>query len=281
MSRSRTEKLKIRISSTPLRGPTGVQGLPGQVGLGQSGQAGPASGEDPAVRAANAASFPRPSPRGTGRSLVHGCGLYHEEMAALDDAAFAARTGAIFAGRRADLAGLAEADLARQSWTPVGPRSYGGFLEIRIFDFWVHERDISTPLGWPSDDGGPRAEIALGQVEASIGYIVGKKIGLPDGASIVFHLTGPVTRDLAVVVDGRARAVDHVERPDVELTTSTVTFIAAGSGPDRPATADRRLPRHLDRERPARRVRRAQPEVHHLHRPAQRELFPGCAYRRG
>jgi hypothetical protein len=103
-------------------------------------------------------------------------------------------------------------------------------LEMRIFDFWVHERDISTPLGWPSDDAGPRAEIALGQVEASIGYIVGKKIGLPHGASIVFHLTGPVTRDLAAVVDGRARAVDHVEHPDVELTTDTVTFIQLAAG---------------------------------------------------
>jgi uncharacterized protein (TIGR03083 family) len=157
-------------------------------------------------------------------------GPYYDEMAVLDDAAFAARVGEIFASRRADLAGLAEADLARESWTPVGPHSYGEFLEIRIFDFWVHERDISTPLGLPSNDAGPCTEIALHQVETSIGYIVGKKIGLPDGASIVFHLTGPVTRDLAVVVDGRARAVDRVEHADVELTTDTVTFIQLAAG---------------------------------------------------
>jgi len=157
-------------------------------------------------------------------------GPYHEEMAALDDAAFAARVGEIFAGRRADLARLTEPDLARPSWTPIGPRGYGEFLKIRIFDFWVHERDISTPLGWPCDDAGPRAEIALGQVTDSIGYIVGKKIGLPDRASIVFHLTGPAGRDLPVVVDGRAKAVDHVEHPDVELTTDTVTFIQLAAG---------------------------------------------------
>jgi hypothetical protein len=151
-------------------------------------------------------------------------------MAALDDAAFAARVGEIFASRRADLAGLTETDLARQSWTPIGPRSYGGFLEMRIFDFWVHERDIAAPLGWPSDDSGSAAEIALAQVEGSLGYIVGKKIGLPDGASIVFHLTGPVKRDLAVVVDGRARAVDHVDDPDVELTMDAVTFVQLAAG---------------------------------------------------
>jgi uncharacterized protein (TIGR03083 family) len=157
-------------------------------------------------------------------------GPYEEEMAALDNAAFTTRIGQIFANRRADLAGLTEADLTRPSWTPVGTRSYGSFLEIRIFDFWVHERDISTPLGWPSDDAGHRAEISLGQVEGSIGYIVGKKIGLPDGASMVFHLTGPVSRDLSVVVDGRAKAVDHVEDPDVELTTDMVTFIQLAAG---------------------------------------------------
>ena len=67
-------------------------------------------------------------------------------------------------------------------------------------------------------------------MEGSIGYIVGKKIGLPDGASIVFHLTGPVKRDLPVVVDGRARAVDHVDHPDVELTTDTVTFVQLAAG---------------------------------------------------
>lgn len=157
-------------------------------------------------------------------------GPYQEQVARLDDKAFAARIGEIFADRRADLARLKDADLARPSWTPVGPRSYGGFLEIRIFDFWVHERDITTPLGWWSHDAGPRAEIALGQVASSIGYIVGKKVGLPDGASIVFHLTGPVARDLAVVVDGRAKAVGQVDQPDVELTTDTVTFIQLAGG---------------------------------------------------
>ena len=157
---------------------------------------------------------------------------YQEQAAALPNAAFAALIGEIFAARRTDLAALTEDDLSRPSWTPIGPRSYGGFLEIRIFDFWVHERDITTPLGLASDDSGPRAEIALGQVESSIGYIVGKKIGLPDGSSIVFRLTGPVRRDLAVVVDGRAKAVPAaaVARPDVELTTDTLTFIQLASG---------------------------------------------------
>ena len=157
-------------------------------------------------------------------------GPYHEHAASLGNKALAARIAEIFAGRRADVAGLREDDLARPSWTPIGAKTYGGFLEIRIFDFWVHERDITTPLGWNCDDAGPRAEISLGQVESSIGYIVGKKIGLPDGTSIVFHLTGPIKRDISVLVDGRAKRVDSVSNPTVELTTDTLTFVQLAAG---------------------------------------------------
>ncbi len=155
---------------------------------------------------------------------------YRADVAVLDDKAFADRITAIFTGRRGDLAKLTDADLVLPSWTPIGTRTYGGFLEIRIFDFWVHERDITTPLSWPTDDAGPRAEIALGQVESSIGYIVGKKVGLPDGTSIVFHLTGPTPRDISVAVDGRARKVDSVAHPTVELTTDSTTFIQLAAG---------------------------------------------------
>jgi uncharacterized protein (TIGR03083 family) len=157
-------------------------------------------------------------------------GPYFEEAAALDDMAFATRIADIFAARRADLSGLQTHDLDRPSWTPIGPRSYGGFLEIRIFDFWVHERDITTPLGWPSDDAGARAEIALGQVESSIGYIVGKKVGLPDGKSVTFSLTGPIARELHVAVEGRAKQVEHLDNPDVTLSTDSTTFIQLACG---------------------------------------------------
>jgi uncharacterized protein (TIGR03083 family) len=155
---------------------------------------------------------------------------FGEQTADLDDAAFAARVAEVFGQRRADLAALTEDDLGRPSWTPVGPRTYGEFMEIRVFDFWVHERDITTPLGLATDDGDARAEIALAEVQRSLGYIVGKKVGLPDGSSIVFRLTGPLRRDLYVAVDGRARVVDSIERPDVELSTDSLTFVELACG---------------------------------------------------
>jgi uncharacterized protein (TIGR03083 family) len=155
---------------------------------------------------------------------------FTEQTAGLDDGSFASRVRQVFSDRRRDLAGLTALDLERPSWTPVGPRSYGRFLAIRVFDFWVHERDISCPLGISTADGDERAALALAEVEGSLGYIVGKKVGMPDGSGIVFRLTGPVERLLAVTVDGRAKLVDHLDRPDVELTTDSVTFIQLASG---------------------------------------------------
>jgi uncharacterized protein (TIGR03083 family) len=155
---------------------------------------------------------------------------FTQQTAGLGDADFAARVAETFGQRRADLAALSEQDLGRPSWTPVGPASYGSFLAVRVFDFWVHERDITTPLGLPTDDGDARAEIALAEVERSLGYIAGKKIGMPDGSSIVFRLTGPLRRDLYVTVDGRAKVVSHIDRPDVELSTDSVTFVQLACG---------------------------------------------------
>jgi uncharacterized protein (TIGR03083 family) len=164
-----------------------------------------------------------PPPFGLASSFV-------KEVAELDSSAFMEQVRDVFDRRRQDLSILGSADLARPSWTPVGPGTYGRFMEIRVFDFWVHERDVTTPLGRPTDDTGARAEIALAEVEGSLGYIVGKKVGLSDGQGIVFHLSGPLERDIAVAVDGRAKVVDTVTSPDVEIWTDTRTFIQLACG---------------------------------------------------
>lgn len=148
----------------------------------------------------------------------------------VDGTSYVDKVRAVYDRRRRDLATLSEEDLERRAWTPVGPGTYGRFLAIRVFDFWVHERDITIPLGRPTDHTGIAAEIALAEVASSIGYIVGKKVGLPDGKSITFHLTGPIVRDLNVAVDGRAKQVDHLANPDVTLTTDSTTFIQLACG---------------------------------------------------
>ena len=82
--------------------------------------------------------------------------------------------------------------------TPVGPQAYGNFLQIRVFDLWVHNRDIAIPLGVELPDGGPTAEQALNEVHRSMGYIAGKKIGLEDGMSMTVEVTGGAPRTMHV-----------------------------------------------------------------------------------
>ena len=53
---------------------------------------------------------------------------------------------------------------------------------------------------------------------------------------VTFDLTGPVTRTLHVRVDGKATAVDHLDDPDVVVTTDSTTFIQLASGRIDPQT---------------------------------------------
>jgi uncharacterized protein (TIGR03083 family) len=158
-------------------------------------------------------------------------GPYLGEVAALDRDAFAARMGEITGSRLAHLRSLDPAAVDAPSFTPAGVGTYGRFLQVRVFDLWVHARDVAIPLGErPPEPSGFAAEAALREVDDSIGYIVGKRIGLPDGKSIVFHVGGGVQRDIAVSVDGRAARVDALDSPDVEVTADVETFVMLAAG---------------------------------------------------
>lgn len=152
------------------------------------------------------------------------------EVADLEPGALADRVADVTTSRLRHLRSLDPSVVDAPSITPIGIRTYGDFLRIRVFDLWVHARDIAIPLGTRLDDGGIAAEVALDEVAGSMGYIVGKKVGLPDGRSILFHVAGGVERDVAVVVDGRARTVEDVESPDVEVHADVETLILLAAG---------------------------------------------------
>jgi uncharacterized protein (TIGR03083 family) len=159
-----------------------------------------------------------------------GVGPVHKELAALAPADLLARFRDIVGQRRAGLAAMTDDDFATPGPTPVGPAPYGRFMDIRMFDNWVHERDIRVPLGIPGDDTGPTAEKSLDEVHNSLGYIVGKKVGLADGKSIAFDITGPVTRRMYVRVDGRAAVVNELPNPDATVITDSLTFMLLACG---------------------------------------------------
>ena len=142
----------------------------------------------------------------------------------------------VLASRRTELLAADAGLFDEVSWTPVGVQTYGRFMAIRNFDFWVHEQDIRVPLGRRGHTSGPAAELALDEVRRSFGYIVGKRAAVPDGASVLVELHGPIEAQLAAVVDGRARVVDNLEHPDAIVRTDFLTFMLLACGRIDPET---------------------------------------------
>ena len=160
----------------------------------------------------------------------HEVGEWIEQVASLSDGELLERYREVIAARREELAAMSDDDFDLPCMTPVGPGTYGRFMDVRVFDFWVHEQDIRVPLGLLGHEDGSAAETAIHEVERSLGYIVGRKIGLPDGKSITIDLTGPIDRMFHVVVDGRAAQVDAIVAPDVTLRTDSTTFALLACG---------------------------------------------------
>ena len=137
----------------------------------------------------------------------------------------------ITATRLAQLEAMTPEEYEAPSWTPVGPGTYARFMEVRVFDSWMHEQDIRWAVGIPGNESGPVAEQSLSEVVGSLGYIVGKRAGMPDGSTVRIRLTGPIERDLHVVVDGRARVVDQLPgQPSVSITLPFALFMRLTGG---------------------------------------------------
>jgi uncharacterized protein (TIGR03083 family) len=132
------------------------------------------------------------------------------------------RFRSITVDRRKRLTDMSVDDWNAPTLTPVGPESYGRFMRVRLFDCWMHEQDIRDGLGRPSSDAelsGLAGRLALDEIAATMGYVVGKLGKAPDGSRVAIELTGPLTRTIRVDVDGRAQVVDDFGGSD---PTSTI-----------------------------------------------------------
>ncbi len=146
------------------------------------------------------------------------------------------RLRTVLSFRRSELLAVDTSLFDEVSWTPVGVQTYGRFMAIRNFDFWVHEQDIRVPLRRPGHTGGRAAELALDEVRRSFGYIVGKRAAIPDGSSVLVELHGPIEGQLGAVVEGRARVVDDLDHPDATVRTDSLTFMLLACGRIDPET---------------------------------------------
>ncbi len=148
---------------------------------------------------------------------------------------------ALVAGeRKAALAAMSEADFDAESFTPAGQDTYGRFMQIRVFDCWIHEQDCRGPLGLPGHEAGPAVEVALDEMTTAMGFVVGKKAGATESQSVRLVLTGDAQRTIDVRVDGRATVVDDLDDPTTTITMPTTLWFryAAGRRPGDPSHAD-------------------------------------------
>jgi uncharacterized protein (TIGR03083 family) len=145
---------------------------------------------------------------------------------------------AITAKRLASLRAMSVPDFYAPSWTPAGPGTYARFMQIRVFDCWMHEQDIRSAVGRPGNESGAAAERSLDEVVGALGYIIGKRGRAPDGSSVLIRLTGPIERELRVIVEGRARVTDTLDGdPTATITLSSSLFLRLAGGREDPETA--------------------------------------------
>jgi len=136
-------------------------------------------------------------------------------------------------GRRlAALDAMTQADFDAPSWTPAGPdETYGRFMRIRHFDCFLHEHDIRAALGLEDRPDPAQLGFALDEVVTGLGFVVGKRAGLPAGTRVRITLTGPAARELFVAVEERAQMVDALPAPPtVELQLPGVLFLRLSGG---------------------------------------------------
>jgi uncharacterized protein (TIGR03083 family) len=135
------------------------------------------------------------------------------------------------ARRIPQLRAMTDDELKEITESPLGAMTQRDFLEVRVFDSWMHEQDIRRAVGRSGHLQGPVVDIALDRIRMALGYVVGKKAGAPDGSTVVFSVPDGPTIDIAVRVDGRAQVVDDVPAtPTVRITLPFETFVALGGG---------------------------------------------------
>ncbi|HWE57318.1 MAG TPA: maleylpyruvate isomerase family mycothiol-dependent enzyme [Acidimicrobiales bacterium] len=145
----------------------------------------------------------------------------------------------VIGARKEALAAMTEDDFSAPSWTPVGQADYRRFMQIRVFDCWVHEQDIRDGIGRVGHESGPAAEQAVDEIARAAGYLVGKKAGVPAGSGVSIVLTGPVERHINVEVGERAKVVDALSTdPTATITLSSTAFTRLACGRIDPAQVE-------------------------------------------
>ena len=146
---------------------------------------------------------------------------------------------AVTAERRDALANMSDDRWNEITATPTGPDTYGRFMRVRVFDCWMHQHDIRDAIGQRAADAeltAAASRLALDEMTASMGFVVGKLGRAPEGSRVAIELTGPLQRTINVDVRGRARVVDEFDAdPTSTITLDGLLFTRLAGGRTTPA----------------------------------------------
>jgi len=132
----------------------------------------------------------------------------------------------------ARLRALSDEEWDQVGWSPEGERPQHRFQETRVLDSWIHLQDVRDALLQPEDDHGAGEEIVINRFESSLPYVVGKKMGSPDGTTLQVNLSGRLARTILLEMrNGRAGAVGSIATPaTLEVTTPVALFWRRSAG---------------------------------------------------
>lgn len=134
----------------------------------------------------------------------------------------------VAAERSAQMRAMTADDLAQEIPTPAGTGTVADMLTLRVMDTWSHEQDIRRALGRPGHERGPAVDESVGYWSQFLPFVVGKKAGAPDGASVRFQVG---EQRVDVVVDGRAKLVAALDGdPTTTIAMPATTFAAHVGG---------------------------------------------------
>jgi uncharacterized protein (TIGR03083 family) len=134
------------------------------------------------------------------------------------------------------LRGRSEEEWARVGFSPVGDVPYAVFMEVRVFDCWVHEQDARRALDRPGGAGNHASAVSLERMQGAMPFVVGKKAGCDEGTAVRFDIAGRGEDARAftiAVVGGRARPLgDDADGTDpaVTLAMPTDAFVRLSCG---------------------------------------------------
>ncbi len=132
--------------------------------------------------------------------------------------------------------------LDEEAWAALGPSPIGivpyvDYMGVRVFDSWVHEQDVRRATGRPGGRGGAGERVTLDRMEASMPYVLGRRVAAPLGATLRVDVTGSLGRVVQLRVDadedGRARGVATstiAGAPTASLRLDAETFARRACG---------------------------------------------------